>query len=391
MDPTVFVVIPVFNRLKFTLSCLGCLRAQTYPALRIIVVDGGSTDGTVATLRCEHPEVEVLEGERELWWAGAMHLGIERVLAESRNDADMLLMMNNDTSIEPSYVETLVRVSRETGAAVGGLIVDSHDPSRVLDAGEFIDWQTYSFPVKTSVKPGETLCDRVDVLPGRGSLVPLRMIRVSGNLDCKAFPHYIADYEFFARLRRHGFPLVVTYEARIAAHIEETGIMPTRRSLTLRQAWDILFSRKSMQNVRDHLRFIERCAPPEAVASLKFRFLWVSLEMVLFDTKLKYGVSWLKEVWFVLRSIYYVSDGDCERCRLNAAVLTKEGILHPWLREGWYMFAVRRQEWWSSRPELRRLYLRAWNPLTKRARWRAARQHLGSTAEPRSKVGPVTQ
>ncbi len=43
---TVYVVIPVFNRLHFTRACLGALQRQTYPNVTVIVADGGSTDGT---------------------------------------------------------------------------------------------------------------------------------------------------------------------------------------------------------------------------------------------------------------------------------------------------------------------------------------------------------
>jgi len=42
--PRVFAIIPVFNRLPFTLACIEHLRSQTYRPLEIIVVDGGSTD-----------------------------------------------------------------------------------------------------------------------------------------------------------------------------------------------------------------------------------------------------------------------------------------------------------------------------------------------------------
>ena len=48
--PRVFVVIPVFNRIDQTLICLAALRRQRYPAVSVIVVDGGSTDETVSQL-----------------------------------------------------------------------------------------------------------------------------------------------------------------------------------------------------------------------------------------------------------------------------------------------------------------------------------------------------
>jgi hypothetical protein len=46
----VTAIIPVFNRLPLTRDCLDCLRAQTHAPLDVLVVDGGSTDGTQGRL-----------------------------------------------------------------------------------------------------------------------------------------------------------------------------------------------------------------------------------------------------------------------------------------------------------------------------------------------------
>ena len=307
---TVFAVIPVFNRVGLTRQCLNSLRPQTYSRLVVIVVDGGSTDGTPAILKREYPECVVLEGREELWWTGAMHKGIEHVLARSRVDDDRLLMMNNDSLVGPDYVETLVRVSRETGAAVGALIVDSLDASRILDAGESIDWSAYTFPVKTAVGVGETFFDQVDVLPGRGTLVPLWMIRSAGNVNAKAFPHYIGDYEFFCRLRKHGFRLGVSYQAVLMSHTEETGLSVHSSRLTFREAWNLLFSNKSMYNVRDHWRFIDYCAPAELRKRVKVILIKRLLSMVVLKTWLGYAAfpfvwlsHWIPEKYGRLRSL----------------------------------------------------------------------------------------
>ncbi len=380
MPSTVFVVIPVFNRLEFTLACLKCLVRQSYQPLQTIVVDGGSTDETVSVLQRDWPQVEVIAGHGELWWAGATRLGIERALELSSGHDDKVLLINNDTVIEPEYVATLVRVSERERAAVGALVVDSRDPSRVLDAGEFIEWSTYWFPVKTFVTPGETSCDRVDVLPGRGSIVPLWMIRQAGNIDATAFPHYIADYELFTRLKSRGCRLLVTYETRILAHIEETGIAPTDSTLSVRQAWQALHSRKSMLNVQDHWRFIDRHAPPGLRRRAKALLAWRAVSLLFFRTKLKFlvypihvairSVQVMKPLihWW-LRATYFVTDAQCAACGLDGGRLVKEGMLSPWAMEGWYRFVRRRREWWHQRPELRPLWFRAWNPITKPYRW----------------------
>ena len=80
---SVFVVIPVHNRLEFTRACLASLREQSYRDFTIVVVDDGSTDGTYATLAEEFPEVTLLWGDGDLWWTGAMNRALEWALPQA--------------------------------------------------------------------------------------------------------------------------------------------------------------------------------------------------------------------------------------------------------------------------------------------------------------------
>src|SRR5947209_3761624 len=51
--PLVSVIIPTFNRRQWIGECLDSVRAQTYPHVEALVIDDGSTDGTVEWLRSE--------------------------------------------------------------------------------------------------------------------------------------------------------------------------------------------------------------------------------------------------------------------------------------------------------------------------------------------------
>lgn len=323
---TVFAVIPVFNRLHFTRDCIQHLKAQSYQPIRIVVADGGSSDGTVETIRHEHPDVVVLTSKTELWWAGSMAMGIEHALSESRSEEEFVLMMNNDTLIPNDYVETLVLASSTYDAAVGALVVDSGDATRVLDAGEYIDWASYSFPVKSSVDADECFCDDVDVLPGRGSLVPLKMIRKAGNVAAKMWPHYLADYEFFYRLKQHGCRLGVCYETRILAHIEETGIVPTQGKSGFREIWREVFSRRSMSNVIDHWRFVRRHAPAQYRGVIQRRLLRRVIAELTLRTPLR--PMFLPIYWLVClpRRIYAVIQGQRRSFTAFAKAIRADGI-----------------------------------------------------------------
>jgi cellulose synthase/poly-beta-1,6-N-acetylglucosamine synthase-like glycosyltransferase len=60
-DELVTVVIPALNEERFLGECLDSVRAQDYRSLQIIVVDGGSTDGTVALIESRIAEDERIE------------------------------------------------------------------------------------------------------------------------------------------------------------------------------------------------------------------------------------------------------------------------------------------------------------------------------------------
>lgn len=68
----IHIIIPVHNRLNFTIDCLNSLKKQDiYNQFNLIVVDDGSTDGTSEYLKKNFPEVKILNGDGSLYWGGA--------------------------------------------------------------------------------------------------------------------------------------------------------------------------------------------------------------------------------------------------------------------------------------------------------------------------------
>ena len=80
------------------------------PALckrRVIVVDNGSTDGSVEGLRAlgATPIHQIVQAGRNLGFAGGNNLGIRHALARG---ADFILVLNNDTTVDPMLLDELV-------------------------------------------------------------------------------------------------------------------------------------------------------------------------------------------------------------------------------------------------------------------------------------------
>jgi len=254
----VVALIPTFNRKAVTLACLAMLKTQTRAPDLIVISDGGSTDGTPEAVAAAHPDVTVLRTPGEAWWGGSMAHGFRHLLAQGLDDEARVLMMNDDIVLPPDYIATLLEVSLTENAAVCGVTVDAAARDRVLDAGEYIEWRKYHFPVATDW-PGERLRDDVAFLPGRASLVALKMVRRAGNVDDRAFPHYLGDYDFFARIRKAGFRMGVTGRTWVGCMTEKTGLGGEARSL--REELKLMTSRRSMRRVTDHWRFIWRHGP----------------------------------------------------------------------------------------------------------------------------------
>ena len=109
MMDTVHVLLPVHNRREVTLKFVRCLKAQTYPAIHLILIDDGSTDGTESAVREVYPSAEVIRGNGRWWWAGCLQRGLDRLKEKSTEETDIVLLANDDTTFAHDYVERAVQ------------------------------------------------------------------------------------------------------------------------------------------------------------------------------------------------------------------------------------------------------------------------------------------
>ena len=98
----VSVVIPNWNTLEHLPECLASLAEQTFKDFEIVVVDNASSDGSVAYLRQQWPDVRVIALATNTGFPGAVNAGIRA------SDAPYVVLLNNDTAAEPGWLEVLV-------------------------------------------------------------------------------------------------------------------------------------------------------------------------------------------------------------------------------------------------------------------------------------------
>jgi len=96
------VVIPNYNGAALLPACLDSLRAQTRPADEIIVVDDASSDASPTLLRETYPEVTLLAMTANRGFCRASNAGLKAA------GGDLVMLLNNDTEVEPHCLEELV-------------------------------------------------------------------------------------------------------------------------------------------------------------------------------------------------------------------------------------------------------------------------------------------
>jgi GT2 family glycosyltransferase len=134
----VAIVVLTWNALEFTKACFGSLaRVTDHPAWRLVVVDNGSTDGTVewlAQLAAEDARVTVVANEENLGYTKACNIGIAATTA----DEDVVLMNNDTVIVDRRWLTVLqdAAYSAPDVGLVGGRLVDGN--GQVIHLGSYM-------------------------------------------------------------------------------------------------------------------------------------------------------------------------------------------------------------------------------------------------------------
>ena len=225
MAPSVTVVVLNWNRLADTLECLASLARQTYPDYRVIVVDNGSTDSSVAGIRARYPEVTVVANSSNLGFAEGNNVGIEQALTQA---ADYVLLLNNDTVVDAALIEQLVKVAEadERIGAVGAKILYHSEPGRLWSAGGSVNYAETVTRLRGYRQIDHGQFDRVqdvECVSGCAMLLRSSALQVVGRLDRLFSPAYFEDTDWCMRARRRGYQIKYAPAAKVWHKVSMSG------------------------------------------------------------------------------------------------------------------------------------------------------------------------
>jgi GT2 family glycosyltransferase len=130
--PFVSVIVLTWNGREHLAPCLEALEGQQGVAAETILVDNGSTDGTVDFVRGHFPRVRLVALPKNLGFAGGNNEGARLARAPH------LAFLNNDTIADPGWLRALVDgIDERSGFTLAtSRIVYMHDPDVIDSAGD---------------------------------------------------------------------------------------------------------------------------------------------------------------------------------------------------------------------------------------------------------------
>ncbi len=208
MRPAVY--IPNYNGSERIGRVLQSLREQTRP-VDVVVVDNGSSDGSLALLHDEFPEVTVLALAENVGFGPALN----RAVAE--HPADPLILLNNDVECEPRFVEAMLDSAAEGVQSVAGVLLQERAPETIDSAGVVADRTLMGFDYLHG-EPLSAAANAADPLgpTGGAALYDRAAFEAVGGFDERIFLYY-EDIDLALRMGAAGARCRLAPDAR-AAH-----------------------------------------------------------------------------------------------------------------------------------------------------------------------------
>lgn len=135
-EPRVSVIILNFNGKRFLKECLDSVLNQTYRNYQIILVDNGSTDGSVEFIEKNYSEVKLIRNDKNFGFAEGNNIGIRRALEDAT--VEYVALLNNDVKVDRNWLAELIAVAEKEGVDMVGSKILFYDKPLINSVGIMI-------------------------------------------------------------------------------------------------------------------------------------------------------------------------------------------------------------------------------------------------------------
>lgn len=212
MSTEVSIIIVNFNGERYLKRCLTSVLAQTYPNFEVILVDNGSTDGSVVLVREQFPSVQIIEAGENLGFAKANNVGIQAT------DARYVATLNNDTWVELDWLAQLISVM-ESDPRIGtcaSKMLFAHQPEIINSAGVNVDPVGIAWDRLGGVPETQDVREPIDVFAAcAGAALYRRAVLEDVGLFDEDFFIYLEDVDLSWRSQLMSWRTVYVPQARV--------------------------------------------------------------------------------------------------------------------------------------------------------------------------------
>ena len=256
-DRSVAIIVPTLNRRALLSRCLANLASLHGEGILVVVVDNGSSDGTSAMVRAEHPTVHLIREETNQGVSGGRNAGIRYARADLQ--CDLFMFMDDDATLAPDALAWMRRtLERDPGI---GLVtpkryVEGH--ANLIGSAGGHDVNFYTGVIK-NIGAGEIdrgqFDEERDVRSAGGiALVRAAVFERIGLYDERFNPYGWEDVDLSLRARASGFR--IRYQPRALA-FHAGGKLGRRRATP---AYERSKTKNYIWLVRKHATFPQKCA-----------------------------------------------------------------------------------------------------------------------------------
>lgn len=207
--PRASVVVLNYNGRDLLDSCLASLVQLDYDDVELVVVDNGSTDGSVLHVKTEWPGVRVVALPENVGVTAALNTMVQT------SAGDYVALLNNDVELNSDWLRLLVAALEEhpTAAAAAGKLLQHQNRGVIDRAGDELLWSSACFGRGAgALDRGQyDLAGEVFSVGGAAALYRRKAFDQVGLFDTDFFA-YLEDVDWGIRARLAGF--VAWYEPR---------------------------------------------------------------------------------------------------------------------------------------------------------------------------------
>lgn len=210
MQPLVYIIIVNYKNYSDTIECIESLERIDYKNYRIIIIDNNSSNNSEEILKCKFPKHIILKTKNNLGFAYGNNVGIKIAI---HNNADYILLLNNDTVVEEDFLSKMVLCAENNKnvGIVGGKIYNYFMPETIDYAGGYFDYSKF---ISIHYRDCDSFDKDVSFIIGCLMLIKADVFEKVGLLSEEFFMYY-EDTDFCIRVSENGFRLIYTPEAII--------------------------------------------------------------------------------------------------------------------------------------------------------------------------------